>query len=206
MEIIEPALHVTSSGVVVLVYSIFVMTDRMRPVMTDPGSLTSTMTLALVLALGTNMTYFVGRAANVEICPQRLLAAAVALATLLLFATVDCWNAVRYQERIGEHNKDTKKEVQGPNDRANTVAAGVFFELLISLALLAVQLSHLLEGCLVIFYLLPHVLTPIFVLKADRHVVLKLRIMPRDDGSVAPNREHNRPRCVTDTVVYICGA
>tara|TARA_B100000475_G_C14922362_1_gene283785 strand:+ start:284 stop:778 length:495 start_codon:yes stop_codon:yes gene_type:complete len=138
MEIIEPALHVTSSGVVVLVYSIFVMTDRMRPVMMAPGSLTSTMTLALVLALGTNMTYFVGRAANVEICPQRLLAAAVALATLLLFATVDCWNAVRYQERIGEHNKDTKKEVQGPNDRANTVAAGVFFELLISLALLAV--------------------------------------------------------------------
>ena len=34
--------------------------------------------------------------------------AAVALTTLLLFATVDCWNAVRYQERIGEHNKDTK--------------------------------------------------------------------------------------------------
>ena len=108
MEIIEPALHVISSSVVVLVYSIFVMTDRMRPVMTDPGSLTSTMTLALVLALGTNMTYFVGRAANVEICPQRRLAAAVALTTLLLFATVDCWNAVRYQERIGEHNKDTK--------------------------------------------------------------------------------------------------
>ena len=48
MEIIEPALHVTSSGVVVLVYSIFVMTDRMRPVMTEPGSLTSTMTLALI--------------------------------------------------------------------------------------------------------------------------------------------------------------
>ena len=138
IEIIEPALHVISSGVVVLVYSIFVMTDRMRPVMTDPGSLTSTMTLALVLALGTNMTYFVGRAAKVEICPERRLAAAVALSTLLLFATVDCWNAVRYQERIGEHNKDTKKEVQGPNDRANTVAAGVFFELLISLALLAV--------------------------------------------------------------------
>ena len=138
IEIIEAALHAISSFLVVLVYSIFVMTDRMRPVMTEPGSLTSTMTLALILALGTNITYFVGRVTKAEICPERLLAAAVTLTTLLFFATVDCWNAVRYQEHIGEHNKDTKKSVGAPNDRANTVAAGIFIELLISLAMLAV--------------------------------------------------------------------
>ena len=104
--------------------------------MGTPGSLTSTMTLSLVLALGTNVTYFVGRATKVEACPQRLLTGAIAMSTLLFFATIDTWNAVRYQERIGEHNEETKKTTQGPNDRANFVAAGVFFELLISLALL----------------------------------------------------------------------
>lgn len=109
-DVIEPLIHVLSFAVTLVVYSVFVMTDRMRPEMTQPGLLTSTMTLSLILALGSNVTYLAGKFARIDLDPHRLLTAAVATTSLLFFGTLDAWNAIRYQDKIGNHNKDTKND------------------------------------------------------------------------------------------------
>jgi len=96
------------------------------------------MTLSLILALGSNVTYLAGKFARIDLDPHRLLTAAVATTSLLFFGTLDAWNAIRYQDKIGNHNKDTKNDNKGPNDRANFVAAGMFFELVLSIAWLVV--------------------------------------------------------------------
>ena len=59
---------------------------------------------------------------------------ALASATLLFFAMVDGFNAIRAQDRFGSHYDDTKKNVKDANARANALAALIFIQFVISLA------------------------------------------------------------------------
>lgn len=49
--------------------------------------------------------------------------------TFYYFAVNGVWNDLRYQDRMGEHNKQTKDSVRGPNARAQGVGFLVFLEL-----------------------------------------------------------------------------
>ena len=59
---------------------------------------------------------------------------ALASATLLFFAMVDGFNAIRAQDRFGSHYDDTKKNVKDANARANALAALIFIQFVLSLA------------------------------------------------------------------------
>ena len=55
-------------------------------------------------------------------------------ATLLFFAMVDGFNAIRAQDRFGSDYSDTKKNTKDANARANALAALIFIQFVISLA------------------------------------------------------------------------
>ena len=67
------------------------------------------------------------------------LQAAILSATLFFFSTVYAFNAIRAQNRFGSEYKATKKHWKDSNPRANTVAAFLLIELVITtiLAVLA---------------------------------------------------------------------
>ena len=64
-------------------------------------------------------------------------------ATLFFFSTVYAFNAIRAQNRFGSEYKATKKHWKDSNPRANTVAAFLLIELVITtiLAVLAAGVS-----------------------------------------------------------------
>ncbi len=55
-------------------------------------------------------------------------------ATLLFFAMVDGFNAIRAQDRFGSDYSDTKKNTKDANARANALAALIFIQFVLSLA------------------------------------------------------------------------
>ena len=59
---------------------------------------------------------------------------ALASATLLFFAMVDGFNAIRAQDRFGSDYSGTKKDVKDANARANALAALIFIQFVLSLA------------------------------------------------------------------------
>jgi len=123
------------------------MQDRLRPGdaqggnsvtrIGQPGLITSTVTVSLIFAFYCALSCLASAAGGPVASLKTKTRNALIQATLLFFGTVDVLNAVRMQDRFGEHHKETKKFTSGPNDRANTVAAFMVFEFLLSLALVA---------------------------------------------------------------------
>ena len=74
-----------------------------------------------------------------SLCPagektEESIKLALLSATLLFFAMVDGFNAIRAQDRFGSDYSDTKKNTKDANARANALAALIFIQFVISLA------------------------------------------------------------------------
>ena len=65
------------------------------------------------------------------------LQAAILSATLFFFSTVYAFNAIRAQNRFANNYKPTKRHTDPANSRANTVAAFLLIELVITTILAA---------------------------------------------------------------------
>ena len=80
------------------------------------------------------MTFFYSVSVFCDFSASMNLNMALASATLLFFAMVDGFNAIRAQDRFGSDYSGTKKNVKDANARANALAALIFIQFVISLA------------------------------------------------------------------------
>ena len=106
-----------------------------------PGSIVDIITISLIVGFFNGLSNFVVFIGGGEeaLTGKTKLQAAILSATLFFFSTVYAFNAIRAQNRFGSEYKATKKHWKDSNPRANTVAAFLLIELVITtiLAVLA---------------------------------------------------------------------
>ncbi|KAJ8614048.1 hypothetical protein CTAYLR_005838 [Chrysophaeum taylorii] len=120
---------------VALTYPIYVMVDRTTPILKSDEGLISTATYGIIFATFYSMLTLVSLFRDFILFPK--VPAAAAMVALLFYATCDVWNAIRFQKRQSD-NEDKFGDEDEPNSRAEWVAAVIFFDFLIALALFVV--------------------------------------------------------------------
>ena len=123
-----------------ITYPLYVMSDRTRPVLDVDRSVgyVSVTTLSLIAASLYSLLNLIS--AHHEILAAAKVPSAALVVVLLFFGSCDVLNAIRYQDRIA-NNKDKFGEHDEPNDRANTVAAFMLFDLFLAACLLGLAVS-----------------------------------------------------------------
>ena len=84
--------------------------------------------------ISTQATFFYSVSVFCDFSASMNLNMALASATLLFFAMVDGFNAIRAQDRFGSDYSDTKKNTKDANARANALAALILIQFVLSLA------------------------------------------------------------------------
>lgn len=136
---IETIMHVLSFFCIFVIYGLYVMQDRLRPGMNvndvydqnpnrirrnvgmgDPASIVDIITISLI------------GGGEEAVTGKSKLSLAILAATLFFFATCYAFNQIRWQNRLAEDYSRTKKGTKSSNSRANTVAAFLTFELILT--------------------------------------------------------------------------
>ena len=139
---IETIMHVLSFFCIFVIYGLYVMQDRLRPGMNvndvydqnpnrirrnvgmgDPASIVDIITISLI------------GGGEEAVTGKSKLSLAILAATLFFFATCYAFNQIRWQNRLAEDYSRTKKGTKSSNSRANTVAAFLTFELILTFIL-----------------------------------------------------------------------
>ena len=153
---IETIMHVLSFFCIFVIYGLYVMQDRLRPGMNvndvydqnpnrirrnvgmgDPASIVDIITISLIVGFFMGLSNFVSLIGGGEeaVTGKSKLSLAILAATLFFFATCYAFNQIRWQNRLAEDYSRTKKGTKSSNSRANTVAAFLTFELILTFIL-----------------------------------------------------------------------